>query len=65
MRPKNRKILVQVGTLVVVLFAVIAIINGIFIYRTSSKNYIDILETNTENILQQIAADMNEYASIS
>ena len=65
MRPKNRKILVQVGALVVVLFAVIAFINGIFIYRTSSKNYIDILETNTKNILQQIAADMNEYASIS
>ena len=65
MRPKNKRILVQVGTLVVVLFAVISIINGIFIYRTSSKNYIDILENNTESILQQIAADMNEYASIS
>ena len=61
---KNKKILVQVGVLVAILFAVIAIVNGLCIYRTSSKNHIKVMEDHTEQVLFQTRTTMEEFASL-
>ena len=53
MKKRNGKKLVQVGALVLALFALAAAVNGIFIYRSNRRNYIDMLERHTGNVLQQ------------
>ena len=52
-KKRNSKILVQVGCLIFSLFTVVAIINGVCIYRSSSRNYIDMLYQQTGDILLQ------------
>ena len=41
---RNKKILVQVGLLVVALFAVSGILNAVVIRQSGSKNYYEMLE---------------------
>ena len=64
MKKRNGKILVQVGALVLALFALAAAVNGIFIYRSNRRNYIDMLERHTGNVLQQTRTVMEAYASL-
>ena len=63
-KKRNSKILVQVGCLIFSLLAVTAIINGIYIYRSSSKNYISMLYQQTEHILFQARDCLTEYDSL-
>ena len=61
---RRQRILVQVGAIVLVLFGLAALINGVFIYRRGSKDYLDMLESHTEHILHQIRGSMEAYASL-
>ena len=61
---RRQRILVQVGAIVLVLFALAALINGVFIYRSSSEDYVGMLESHTGHILHQIREDMEAYASL-
>ena len=63
-KKRNSKILVQVGCLIFSLFTVVAIINGVCIYRSSSRNYIDMLYQQTEDILLQAQDCLEEYDSM-
>ena len=60
---RNSKILVQVGCLIFSLLAVAAIVNGVCIYRSSSRNYVNMLYQQTEDILYQARDSLTEYAS--
>lgn len=61
---RRQRILVQVGAIVLVLFSLAALINGVFIYRSSSEDYIAMLESHTGHILHQIREDTETYASL-
>ena len=61
---RRKRILVQVGAIVLVLLSLAALINGVFIYRSSSKDYIAMLESHTGHILRQIREDMESYPSL-
>ena len=63
-RKQNKKILAEVGCLIFSMLTLTAIINGIYIYRSSSKNYIDMLSRQTEDILFQTRECLTEYASL-
>ena len=63
-RKRSGRILFQVGLLVAALFGVAALVNGVFIYRISSDNYINMLESDTEHVLLQARTDMEKYASL-
>ena len=64
MKKRSGKILVQVGLLVAALFGVAALVNGTFIYHSSSNNYINMLKSDTEHVLLQTRTDMEKYASL-
>ena len=60
-KKRNKKILVQVGCLIFGLLTVAALINGIFIYQSSSKSYLKMLYQQTEDILFQSRECLTEY----
>ena len=61
---RKQKILVQVGAIVLTLFTLMALVNGVFIYRSSSEDYLDILKSHTGHILHQIREDVEAYESL-
>ena len=63
-KTRNKKILMQVGCLVFALLALSAVINGISIYRSSSKNYLKMLYQQTEDILFQAKDCLTQYESL-
>ena len=60
----KRKILVQVGALIFVLFTLAALVNGFFIYHESRNTYIGFMEENAEALMLQVRMEMNKYASL-
>ena len=60
----KRKILVQVGALIFVLFTLAALVNGLFIYHESRNTYIGFMEENAEALMLQVRTEMNKYASL-
>lgn len=63
-KTKRRKLLFQAGILVAAMFLLTAVINGIFIYYSSSHNYIEMLENHTGNVLIHTKSSMEKYSSL-
>ena len=62
---KNKKsVLNQVGLIIIIMFALIAIVNGMLVYRTSSGLYILMLEAHIGQIMQDTRAGMESYKSL-
>ena len=59
-RKRSGRILFQVGLLVAALFGVAALVNGVFIYRVSSNNYMNMLKRDTEHVLLQTRTEPSE-----
>lgn len=64
MTEKKHRILFQAGVIIIVIFTVLAIVNGYSIYKSSEENYINMLHTQCGQYLTQTRAEMLDYESL-
>lgn len=63
-KKRNKRILVEVGCLIFGLLALAAVINGVFIYRSNSRNYFNMLYNQMESMLFQARKGLTEYEAL-
>ncbi|MBO7673396.1 MAG: serine/threonine-protein phosphatase [Atopobiaceae bacterium] len=65
-REKNKggSLLVQLGVVVGILFALTTFVNGFFTWRMGNNGYMTMLQEDTARILAQVRSDMEKYDSL-